>query len=310
MASGVGNKLLDLVTVVIPTRDEVEGIGLVLDELIGVGVPRDRILVVDGGSTDGTVDVVLRYGVRVVQQEGRGGKAMAIWTALKYVSTPYMLVMDGDYSYPAKHVLELVEEIVRTGGADEVISVRRPLPGSQRLIYRFGNWLLTRVFNLLFDTRLHDVLSGMYVVRVEALRDAVAEVGGFSIEAHIAAHMVSTGRVIREIPIEYRRRVGKKKLGVKDGLAIFGDMVRLTTRYNPHANPIPNRRITTHTGLALGAYVGYWYLFYGIKYYLKGLVAIMLTLIGLQFLGMAAMAIYMKRMEYRLRKAIESLRRD
>lgn len=233
MASGVGNKLLDLVTVVIPTRDEVEGIGLVLDELIGVGVPRDRILVVDGGSTDGTVDVVLRYGVRVVQQEGRGGKAMAIWTALKYVSTPYMLVMDGDYSYPAKHVLELVEEIVRTGGADEVISVRRPLPGSQRLIYRFGNWLLTRVFNLLFDTRLHDVLSGMYVVRVEALRDAVAEVGGFSIEAHIAAHMVSTGRVIREIPIEYRRRVGKKKLGVKDGLAIFGDMVRLTTRYNP-----------------------------------------------------------------------------
>ncbi len=211
MASGVGNKLLDLVTVVIPTRDEVEGIGLVLNELIGVGVPRDRILVVDGDSTDGTVDVALRYGVRVVQQEGRGGKADAIKTALRYVETPYMLVMDGDYTYPAKYIPEMVEEIVRTGGADEVIGgVRRPLPGSQGPIYRLGNWLLTRVFNLLFDTRLHDVLSGMYVVRVEALRDTVAEVGGFSIEAHITAHMVSTGRVVREIPIEYRRRLVRR----------------------------------------------------------------------------------------------------
>lgn len=192
-----------------------------------------------------------------------------------------------------------------------MIGVRMPLPGSQGLIYRFGNRLLTWGFNLLFDTRLHDVLSGMYIVRVGSLRDAVAEVGGFSIEAHIAAHMVSTGRVIREIPIEYRPRVGEKKLGVKDGLRIFSDMVRLTTRYNPMLILfLLGAVLLIPGGLILGAYVGYWYLFYGIKYYLKGLIAIMLTLIGLQFLGMAAMAIYMKRMEFRLRKAIESLRRD
>ncbi|WP_243671354.1 glycosyltransferase family 2 protein [Vulcanisaeta sp. JCM 16161] len=226
-----GDELLGLVTVVIPTRDEVKGIGLVLDEVLSVGVPRERVLVVDGGSTDGTVDVAVRYGVRVVQQEGRG-KADAIWTALKYVNTPYMLVMDGDYSYPARYIPEMVREVMRTG-ADEVIGVRKPLPCSQGPIYRLGNRLLTWVFNLLFDTKLHDVLSGMYIVRVESLRDAVAEVGGFSIEAHIAAHMISTGRVVREIPIEYRPRVGKKKLGVVDGLRIFRDMVLLTTRYNP-----------------------------------------------------------------------------
>ncbi|WP_243675871.1 glycosyltransferase family 2 protein [Vulcanisaeta distributa] len=219
MASDIDNKLLDLATIVIPTRDEVEGIGLVLDELFEVGVSRERILVVDGGSRDGTVDVAMKYGVRVIQQEGRGGKAMAIWTALKYVNTPYMLVMDGDYSYPAKYVPEMVREIVRTGGADEVIGVRRPLPGSQGFIYRFGNKILTWAFNLLFGTKLHDVLSGMYIIKADSLRDAVAEVGGFSIEAHITAHMVSTGRVVREVPIEYRRRVGRKKLGVRGGWA-------------------------------------------------------------------------------------------
>ncbi len=89
-----------LVTVIIPTLNEVEGIGLVLNELIGVGVSRDRVLVVDGGSTDGTVRVAEERGVRVIRQLGRGGKADAIKTALRYVETPYMLVMDGDYTYP------------------------------------------------------------------------------------------------------------------------------------------------------------------------------------------------------------------
>ncbi|WP_054857783.1 hypothetical protein [Vulcanisaeta sp. JCM 16159] len=40
-------------------------------------------------------------GVRVIQQEG-GGKAMAIWTALKYVNTPYMLVIDGGLLIPGQ----------------------------------------------------------------------------------------------------------------------------------------------------------------------------------------------------------------
>ncbi|GAB6945364.1 hypothetical protein JCM14467A_21460 [Vulcanisaeta sp. JCM 14467] len=295
-------------TVVVPTLNEVEGIGLVLDELLGIGVPRERILVVDGGSTDGTVDVVRRYGVRVVRQEGRG-KADAIWTALKHVNTPYMLVMDGDYSYPAKYVPVLIEEITSTG-ADEVIGIRVPQPGSQGFVYRLGNRLLTWAFNLLFSTRLHDVLSGMYIIRTESLRDAVMEVGDFSIEAQIVAHMVSTGKTVREVPIEYRPRVGRKKLSVFDGAKIFMDMAILTTRYNPMLILFLLGSLLLIPGLALGAYVGYWYIFYGIKYYLKGLIAIMLTLIGLQFLGMAAMSIYMKRMEYRLRKAIEELRKD
>ncbi|WP_054857784.1 hypothetical protein [Vulcanisaeta sp. JCM 16159] len=75
----------------------------------------------------------------------------------------------------------MVREIMRTG-ADEVIGVRRPLPGSQGFIYRIGNKILTWAFNLLFGTKLHDVLSGMYIIRADSLRDAVAEVGGFSIE--------------------------------------------------------------------------------------------------------------------------------
>ncbi|MEM0273315.1 MAG: glycosyltransferase [Sulfolobales archaeon] len=90
--------LKELLTVIIPTLNEVEGIGLVIDEVLSIGIPKDNILVVDGGSTDGTVDVVRSKDVKLVMQEGRG-KASAIATALKYVKTPYVAVLDGDYTY-------------------------------------------------------------------------------------------------------------------------------------------------------------------------------------------------------------------
>ncbi|ADY01248.1 glycosyl transferase, family 2 [Vulcanisaeta moutnovskia 768-28] len=292
-------------TVVIPTLNEEKAIGPVLEEVLGIKVPRDYILVVDGGSTDRTVDIAMKYGVKVIRQEGKG-KADAIRTALKYVDTPYMLVMDGDYTYPAMYIPELLKTALETN-SDEVIGVRMMSNGNQSLIYRFGNWLLTNFFNLIFDSSLHDVLSGMYLVRVDALRDALMEMKSFSVEAEIAAHMVSTGKTITEIPIEYRKRLGDKKLGIKDGLFIFRDIIRLAMRYNPMFLLFFMGALLIIPGLLLGAYVGYWYIFYGIKYYLKGLIAIMLFLIGLQFLGMAMLSLYIKRMEYRLRKAIESL---
>lgn len=297
---------LSCITVVIPTLNEAEAIGRVIEEVLSVGVPKDSIIIVDGGSTDGTVEIASKYGVRVIRQRGRG-KADAIKTALEYVDTEYMLVMDGDYTYPARYIPRLVEA-ARKMGSDEVIGVRLASSGSQRLLYRLGNWLLTKTFNVLFGTNLHDVLSGMYLVRVESLRDAMMEMGGFSVEAEIAAHMVSTGKLVTEVPIEYRRRLGRKKLGVKHGILIFRDMIRLAARYNPMFLLFLMGALLIIPGLIMGAYVGYWYVFYGIKYYLKGLIAIMLLLIGLQFLGMAVLSLYMKRMEFRLRRAIESLR--
>ncbi|KUO82352.1 MAG: glycosyl transferase [Vulcanisaeta sp. JCHS_4] len=295
------------VTVVIPTLNEAEAIGRVIEEVLGVGVPRDSILIVDGGSTDGTVEIASKYGVRVIRQRGRG-KADAIKTALDYVDTEYMLVMDGDYTYPAKHIPELLRH-ARLRNSDEVIGVRSMVHGSQGLLYRFGNLLLTRVFNIIFGANLHDVLSGMYLVRVESLRDAVMEMGGFGVETEIAAHMVSTGKLVTEVPIEYRRRLGRKKLGVRHGFSIFRDMIRLAARYNPMFLLFLMGALLIIPGLVMGAYVGYWYIFYDIKYYLKGLIAIMLFLIGLQFLGMAVLSLYLKRMEFRLRRAMESLHR-
>ncbi len=302
-------RFLDLernrLVVVIPTLNEIEGIGDVIDELKAHGY--EKILVVDGGSTDGTVEAAMAKGVRVIFQEGKG-KANAIRTALKYIDSRFMAVMDGDFTYPAGHLDELFRKALE--GYDEVIGSRIYEEGTQNLIYKIGNRILTKFFNLLFGTNLRDVLSGMYVVRLSALSDAFFEMRGFSVESEIAAHIASTSQRIAEVPIRYRRRKGKKKLKVRHGVAIAINMLKLAWRYNPSFTIFVAGTTLMVPGLILGGYAAYHYFFTGIKYYVKGLIGIFLVLAGFNSLLLAIMSIYLKRFEMRINRKLEDLTRQ
>lgn len=298
--------LNELITVVIPTLNEVEGIGLVIDELLSEGINKDRILVVDGGSTDGTVDVVISKGVNLIPQEGRG-KAAAIATAVKFINTPYTAILDGDHTYPAKYVKPLLMKALE-GGYDEVLGARKYVNEAQPPLYRIGNYVLTKVFNTLFGTKLSDVLTGMYVVRTSKLREVSFEMSGFSVEVEVAAHIASTSQRISEVPIEYRPRLGIKKLGVFDGVRIARDIIRLTWRYNPAFFVFLLGSLLLIPGLALGSWVAYHYFITGIKYYVRGLIAIMLTLAGFQSLIAALITLYVKRFELRVLRKLEEIR--
>jgi dolichol-phosphate mannosyltransferase len=287
------------VGVVIPVLNEEKAIGVVIDEVINAGVPLENIVVVDGGSTDRTVEIARSKGVKVVNQEGKG-KALAIKTGLRHVTTPYVLVMDGDGTYPASAIPALYKAI-RERDCDLVIGARLMGKESQRFLFRLGNKILTFFFNALFGTSLRDVLSGMYIAKTERMRELGFEMMGFSIEAEIAAHFANLGRVCEEV-IEYRPRIdpSAKKLRVKHGLRIALDMVRLTWRYNPAFLIFAIGSLLLIPGLGLGAWVLYRYYFHGVIHSIRGLAAIVMTGVGLQMLNSAIMALYVKRVERRV----------
>jgi dolichol-phosphate mannosyltransferase len=88
-----------------------------------------------------------------------------------------------------------------------------------------GNKLLAFAQLVMNGVKLSDPLSGLRVVRSEALEGLKLKSKGFDIEAELNAIIEKRGYKIIEIPIEYRSRLGEKKLRVRDGLGIMRRIV-------------------------------------------------------------------------------------
>jgi glycosyltransferase involved in cell wall biosynthesis len=280
-------------TVIIPTLNEAGAIGQLIDELKS----RDyNILVVDGRSTDGTVEIVRSKGIKLIFQEGKG-KADALRTGIKFVKTPYLLVMDGDYTYDPDDI----EKFLNTE-FDEVIGVRKR--DNMKKSHIFGNWLITKVFNVLFGTGLRDVCSGMYLLKTEIAREIEFRSRGFSAEVEIAAYVASTGGKIGEVEINYRNRIGKPKLKKMHGISIVLSSIRLMLEYNPLFFMFLASSAVLVPGAIIIGYVAFELIFRGINHHVWALAGISLSGVGYISLLLAVLALYLKRLEYRIMKFI------
>jgi len=132
------------------------------------------------------------------------------------------------------------------------------------------------------------------------------EAKGFSVKVEIAAHVASTSRRIGEVPIEYRPRIGEPKLGKRHGFWIMLDAVRLALRYNPVFLLFAAASLVLPSA-ALAAWVGYRWLFLGVKHYVWGIIAIVGLGVGLVSLLLAVMSLYLKRLELRILERISQV---
>ena len=223
------SELNKLVTIVIPTFNEQEAIGKVLDELISMGLK--NVLIVDGYSSDGTLDTVKKYPVSVIFQHGKG-KTGALKTAFEKVKTSYMIVMDGDFTYDPSCIGRFLEHMQ---SYDQIIGIRGlEDEKSMSSLHKLGNNIITKTFNALLGTSLSDVCSGMYVLRTKVVEGLNLSGKGFDVEAEITAQIASSGR-ITEVPINYRQRIGKQKLSTwKNGLEILYSILKLSMIYRPY----------------------------------------------------------------------------
>ena len=95
--------------VIVAALNEEAGIGLTIAELKD-NLDSPHILVVDGNSSDRTVEIAKNLGVDIAFQDGVG-KGDAIVKALKLTKADadYVVLTDADFTYPAKHVPEMIE---------------------------------------------------------------------------------------------------------------------------------------------------------------------------------------------------------
>jgi len=290
----------DEVTVVLPTLNEADAIEVVIDELRKQGY--NKILIVDGYSTDGTPELARERGAVVISQIGTG-KTGALATAIRYVNTPFLLVMDADCTYDPRNIEQL---LAHANSYDEIIGARTN--GVQHIprINRLGNWFLSWFFRLLFSVRIGDVCSGMYLLRSDSARSLQLSTGGFDAEVEITAQLAASGRVA-EVPISYRARVGRQKLSsLRDGIRIATSTFRLTGLYNPVLLFSAVMALAIAPATVILAWVIYERLVLSIWHSGYALFGVMLFLLASQAFSVATISILIKRSEQRTRASVRN----
>ena len=210
--------------VIVAALNEESGIGLTIAELKD-NLDSPHIIVVDGHSKDRTVEIAKNLGVDVAFQDGVG-KGDAIAKALK-LTTPdveYVVLTDADFTYPARHVPEMIKILEQDPEVGMVCGNRfNSQLDSKALINRFylGNKLLAFSHNVLNGIDLRDPLTGLRVIRAEILRNLKLKSNGFDIEVELNSLVQKRGYRTVEVPIQYRQRLGEKKLKMKHGATIL-----------------------------------------------------------------------------------------
>lgn len=177
------------------------------------------ILIVDSNSTDGTRLIATERGAAVL--DAPMGKAEAMQYAFSKIKAKYIVMMDADNTYPARHISELLSKIY--DGYDIVMGYRSDYQhGAMSPAHRFGNAVLSLWASALYGVRVHDVCTGMWAFRAEVLKKFNFTSTRFTLEADLFANAVLGGYKLAQLPISYRARLdgGSAKLKWMDGLNI------------------------------------------------------------------------------------------
>lgn len=222
-------------SVLIPCYNEELTIGKVVNDF-KKELPEAEIYVYDNNSTDNTAIIAERCGA-IVHKESRQGKGNVIRQMLRDIDADCYLIVDGDDTYPAKNAKEMCEAIYK--GVDMVIGDRLSstyFTENKRPLHNEGNKLVRFLINNLFNSNIHDVMTGYRALSRQFAKNMPIISKGFEIETEMTIHALDKNFIIKEIAIDYRDRkensISKLKT-FSDGIKVIGTVLRLFRDYRP-----------------------------------------------------------------------------
>ena len=164
-------------------------------------------------------------GAKIVFQDGRG-KGDAFAKAVEHIDadTDYIIITDADFTYPAKYVPEMIQTLEKNPGIGMVCGNRFTDDLDRRALhdlFYLGNRVLAFSHNFFNGVQLADPLTGLRAVRADILRNWRVKSKGFDIEVELNHRVEREGFGIVEVPIQYRERLGEKKLKARHGAQIL-----------------------------------------------------------------------------------------
>ena len=209
------NNLFMKVCIALPTRNEEKSVQHMIDSIRKVGL--SNIIVIDGFSTDKTVELAKekRVPVYIRDLDGKGSGVKKAIEVAKSKKFDVLVLIDCDSTYPSEEIPNLLKYIPEH---DMVVGARSFK--AVKIFHRIPNMIHTKLVNTLFHGNLTDINSGLRAFKISSFGDNMKSIG-FDIEAEISSKALKRHLKIKEMPIVYKKRVGKSKIKIKDGLIIL-----------------------------------------------------------------------------------------
>ncbi|MFC6940890.1 glycosyltransferase family 2 protein [Salinirubellus sp. GCM10025818] len=211
-----------VVSVVMPTMNEEEGISECIDRIIegasALGLPTE--IVVSDSSSDRTPEIARERGARVITPD-KPGYGYAYRYAFARVRGDYVVMGDADTTYDFSELPRLFKPIL-DGEADMVMGSRLEgeiLPGAMPPLHQYvGNPLLTKFLNVFYGAGVSDAHSGFRVFRADLLDELDLRTDGMEFASEMVMDASARGFEIAEVPITYHERKGEATLeSFRDG---------------------------------------------------------------------------------------------
>lgn len=228
---------MDMVAVLIPCYNEAKTIEKVVKDYLKVLPENSKIYVYDNNSSDGTGEIAEKAGA-IVRKEYQQGKGNVIRRMFREIDAKCYIMVDGDDTYPAEYAPEMIDRVLNKK-KDMVVGDRLSstyFTENKRPFHNFGNSLVRKSINLLFESDIKDIMTGYRAFSYQFVKSFPVLSKGFEIETEMSIHAVDKNMAIDNVVINYRDRPegSVSKLSTySDGFKVLNTIFILFRTYKP-----------------------------------------------------------------------------
>lgn len=223
-------------SIVIPVQNEEAAITEVIADIKKAMNGTDHsyeIVIVDDGSTDSTVKIVSEIeDVRLIRHRRNRGVGAARKTGILRSKGKYIVMLDGDGTYPADMIPELLKHLP---DYDMVVGARKIEAGTMKFLRLPAKWLLLKLACFVAETNIPDLNSGLRAFKKEAsLKFFGIYPEGHSWVSTITLAFLTNGYTVKYVPINYFKRKGSSTFHpIKDTFNYFKTINRTVMYFKP-----------------------------------------------------------------------------
>lgn len=201
-------------------------------------LPDADIYVYDNNSKDKTAEIAQNAGA-IVRKETRQGKGNVVRTMFRKIDADIYVMVDGDDTYPAEFVHQLIEPI-RNDEADMTIGDRLSNGTYQQQIkknfHEFGNNLVRKSINILFNNKLKDIMTGYRAFNKTFVKNMPVLSPNFELETEMTLFALDKKFRLKEIPIVFRERPDGSESKINtfsDGIKVIKTIIKMFKDHKP-----------------------------------------------------------------------------